>query len=521
MIANAFRAALTVAALSPLSACMLVDPLEPPARATDTTAGCVDGRRVRDVCVPLKSPDCQGVWGDAGSPDAVLLGAYVDAPATALSSSPAWWPYRLAFEELRDSSALGKPLAVVVCSNLTASDTSLEHLKRLGVSSVLAFLEPDALLEAAKQSEGRLFLLNPRSGLLRTTKPEDPIWTMQGQPSDYVGIYSALMPFVEDYVRRAHKRDSEPLRVAVIRSDDPESDELARAFLPELRFNETNRAGNEEQAAYEEYELRSMETDQNERTIGALLRFSPDLVISLSDQRFAGSAGILWRLEQEWAPSVDAPLPFYVLSPVNSAEGTLSEIGAWFGSAFENAADPTPTKRFIGVGAAGPEDPELLNAYETRLLARFDAAGRGYEAFYDAFYFLTYATLGARAVDGRTTDVAGIARAMALLVQEGAAEYSVGPVDPWSEDLDSDSNEIAEIVAAVERGEPIRLLGTTGPPDFDLDSGSRIESGAVSCLTATTPPMLRQSVLRYRRQSKKLEATDGTFPCFDGFFDAR
>ena len=458
------------------------------------------------------------MWGDAASPDAVLLGAYVDAPPTALASSSAWWPYRLAFEELRDSSAIGKPLAVVVCSNQMAPDRSLEHLKRLGVSSVLAFLEPDDLLEAAKQSEGRLFLLNPRGGLLRTTKPEDPIWNMQGQPSDYVGIYSALMPLVEDYVRRAHTRDNEqPLRVAVIRSDDPESEELARAFLPELRFNDTDRAGNEAQLAYEEYELRSLERDQDWRTVDQLLGFSPDLVISLADQRFAGSAGILRSLEQKWAPDADTPLPFHVLSPVNSAEGALGEIGDWFGSAFVNAGDPAPAKRFIGVGAAGPEDPQLLNAYETRLLARFDAAGRGYESFYDAFYFLTYATLGARALDGRTTDVAGIERAMALLVEEGAAEYSVGPVNPWSED----SDEIAEIVAAVERGEPIRLIGTTGPPDFDLDYGSRIESGAVSCLTATTPLMLRQSVLRYRRQSKKLEATDGTFPCFAGFFEAQ
>ncbi len=58
----------------------------------------------------------------------------------------------------------------------------------------------------------------------------------------------------------------------------------------------------------------------------------------------------------------------------------------------------------------------------------------------------------------------------------------------------------------------IQLLGTLGPPNFDLSTGTRKLPMSAWCLTG--PLELQVDVLRYNEASGQLE---GEYPCLTGF----
>jgi hypothetical protein len=64
----------------------------------------------------------------------------------------------------------------------------------------------------------------------------------------------------------------------------------------------------------------------------------------------------------------------------------------------------------------------------------------------------------------------------------------------------------------------LALHGTLGPPDFDVETGTREAQASVYCVGPHDeyPELMvyKYDVLRYRAESDTLE---GEFSCFDGF----
>jgi hypothetical protein len=90
-------------------------------------------------------------------------------------------------------------------------------------------------------------------------------------------------------------------------------------------------------------------------------------------------------------------------------------------------------------------------------------------------------------------------------------EYDVGPLQITS----------VESALSVPQS-TIRLMGTLGPPDFNLGVGVRVDVGSVYCLQHTgsgSEVAVLGEVLRYdpKPDGGGPGEFTGTFPCFSGF----
>jgi len=143
------------------------------------------------------------------------------------------------------------------------------------------------------------------------------------------------------------------------------------------------------------------------------------------------------------------------------------------------------------------EDPTLYNAYLSRIDATYEEAFdfTGTENFYDAIYFVFYATAAAGNVP--TLDGSRIANGMFQLLE--GDEISVGPTD------------IPNALNTLEIEGSIELFGALGPPDFDMATGARRIPGSVYCVQDGE---YLYDALRYDSATMLLE---GSLECIPGF----
>jgi hypothetical protein len=159
---------------------------------------------------------------------------------------------------------------------------------------------------------------------------------------------------------------------------------------------------------------------------------------------------------------------------------------------------PSIYERLAGVNAASAEDSSLYDAYTIRYQSAYSQLDVGYENYYDAAYYLLYATGAA----GSLASISGsdIARGMQRLLS-GRLEFGVGP-----DDLPSALSALSTPNAT------ITLNGTMGPPTWDPATGGRTDPGSVWCVDSSGTQ--RADVLRYDTTNHSLV---GTFPCITGF----
>jgi hypothetical protein len=204
-----------------------------------------------------------------------------------------------------------------------------------------------------------------------------------------------------------------------------------------------------------------------------LADFQPQVIVSFASVEFTR---LIENVEIDW---LGAQLPFYLLCPYNEDEKLLQgDVGNL----------PYTNKRFAGIGVASTTNLQVLKDYEGRFTMAFtgrsDALGQ--ENYYDAMYFAVYSLVAA----GRVPNVAGmdISAGMRKLISLTSPAYSVGPGD------------MGNIQQALGTRQPIDLIGTLGPPDFDTQTGARIGQGDVYCIDhkadAGTPYPYVYDVLR-------------------------
>jgi hypothetical protein len=366
------------------------------------------------------------------------------------------------------------------------------------VNGVLATLLPDDLRRVFEDNREKdaLFLspVGATSALTSAFDDDDLVWTMLGQPKDLSIVYRDLVAeLVEPYLRDVRGIGSRPIRVALLRGTDAFGIELSARVAEELVWNGLSSSDNGDN--YRGFTLDSRPLDE---VVDDLIAFAPDLLISTAGSEVTrGESGIIWQLETKWNGFVvDVPLPFWILSPYNA--GDLLDVVDLLETEM-TGADAEPTQRFVGITAASAPEGDLQNLYAVNVRDAFEDADPDTGNYYDAFYFLTYATYAARVNDPTGVD---IARGMHRLLS--GDPHDVGVTD------------IASILAALEDDtRTIELNGTLGPPDFDSD-GIRVDSGAIYCFQASGASVLVQhETLRYDRESGGFE---GAFPCFSDFY---
>lgn len=480
------------------------------ARNLDEPSRC----RSDGVCVKLATEECPLVLGDPrerdGLSDAVYIGAYASQEGASLAESTAGLIYAMASQEFESAAGLPgrgrdrRPLVTLVCNNheqyLTAS---MRHLvDEVQVPGIVAALDTAPLLRAFREhGRERVFFLSPFGGSqdLSLEMDDGLLWSMLGQPSDFGPVYAAFVERLETFIHASFPTIDD-LRVAAVRTTDTFSAELAESVLAQLQFNGTDAATNLDRG---NFLIRELSADGAHadvlEALTDIIEFKPHVVLSLANELFVATSGVLPQLESVWAAqNPTEPRPFYVLSPKNQdgIEQTLGRIVQR-----QTALDGRSYQRFLNIGAAPAEDRTLYNGFRLRLAAFDKRARLEAENVYDAYYFLVYSLYASGNVAEHTGP--SLARGMLrLLSPDAAKEVPVGPggIGNAFQLLTTPAN-------------TIRLMGTLGPPDFDEAVGARVEPGSVTCFDEDAK--VHHHVLRYNRDNDEF---DGDFtPCFAGF----
>jgi nucleoside-diphosphate-sugar epimerase len=461
-------------------------------------------------CVPLATLECPLVYGDSNDDNAVFIGAFGAREGIDLADSTTVSTYRLAINEFEDADNLPGPgrdrraLVTVLCDNNPSFlDAAMRHLTEdVEVPGILATLGNDELLDAFRNyGNDRVFFLSSQgaSRELVAEPDEGLIWSMLGQPSDFVPIYTAFLARLETYVLQTYP-NIKNLRVFAVRSTDAFSAELADSVLPQLRFNEKNVATNFDDG---NYRLRAIPVDDPtaaiQETVAEIFEFKPHIVLSVANEVFTATTGVVAQVEASWrATNPDQPRPFYVMSPANTDR--LQEL---LGRVVErqNALSSTAHKRFLAIGAAPAKDRQLYDDFRLRLLANFPEARVEGENLYDAFYFMAFAIHAAGNLPELTGH--GIATGMLRLLSPDVRKTAF--VQPTT---------IADVFQVLTTpSNSVRLVGTMGPPDFNTSTGARIESGSITCFDENAT--VQSHVLRYNRVTESFEGE--LTPCYAGF----
>lgn len=484
--------------------------------------------RARDrACVPLRTEACPLVLRPTTStgqpayadPDLLLIGAFAWINPLDLQSSTAIWNYQLALEELSGAKVGGlpvhgayarrRPVVVVVCNNDAEVVKREPQLIQQGLRHLVETLDVPALVAALLPGDLRLaggyavqhdvFMVSPQGATDAIVNLDDGgrVWTMLGQPADLAPTYREVTSRVEHYIRSSWSDVPERLRIAAVLTEQPLDTDLYEHASAIMLPNARSVLENIEAGTWRAWTLDGTEAPQT--VAQGIAEFSPHVVVSFAGASFTAPDGLMMALEQLWGgvsgPVSSRPRPFYVLSPTNHA--SAHDVQALLDNLAQNGF-AAPYQRVVGVGVAPPADRRLHRDYLVRLLSKYPNAQREGENYYDALYYLLYAMYGAGSVELTGTSIAaGMQRLIA-----GRIELEVGPTA------------ISEVFGALAPAEgKIRLLGTLGPPDFDLISGVRRSVGSVYCFAAQGG--LQSHVLVYDPESDRLVGDPS--PCFESF----
>lgn len=519
--------------------------------ATGTSVACnVDTHG----CVHLLTTECPYALGEAAAEDAGLAPLYIGAFATLPPANPTGHPSYLNYELAQSDFAgqggipagTGSALRVpvfVVCSDTADVNVVLNHLvNEVGVRALIAPL-PSASLQQAfanvnlsgDAAAPSVFFMNPfgTNSSLSSLITNGLLWHMLGQPSDLAPAYAAFLPRVEAYVRSTTSLGpTSPMRLATVTSNSVDTTDLASAATAVLTWNGGHSSvateGSDCTGAtnYCAVSLSHSTLDGDALAdidvtdaVNQLATFRPDVVISFAADEFAT---LILTLETTTTTNPTPPKPFYLLGPYNAGSSYVLQ---WLPASVEPSVPGGDAKRerIAGINFASSPNNQVLADYETHFVATFGSASSsdlGAENYYDSAYFTVYSIVAAHRPP--TLEGSLVGAGMAELVNEfSSSTYSVGP------------DAIGNVVAALQApGTPeISLVGTLGPPDFNMATGARISTGDVWCVARDpmeagapaggvndNPPYYSYDVLRLVADGGSLDGglLQGAFPCYPG-----
>ena len=466
------------------------------------------------TCIQLTTDECPyvlpaDIYMAPQGQAPIFIGAFATFPANAPFSDPTYLNYQLALNEFQTAGGVNAGSggsrwpAAVVCDDSADPNVIMSHLVNdVHVPAVIAALPSSTLKTTFSNVDltnvpnaPTVFFINPfgADGTLTSLNTQGMLWHMLGQSSDTAPAYAAFFPLVEAYVRNnpnkipwwnqwdlppASINDAGadagpvPLRVAGVIAHATVTDQLEEAVESVLTFNGKSVADNAADGNYQVCVIPASSLNGADPTtvdvsacVGALMTFKPNVVISYASEEFS-------TMFETYEVQAQAPWhPFYLLGPYNSESTTVL---TWLGLNQNITSD-----RFAGITFASTSDPGALgvfNTYQTDFLAAGNPqTALGGENYYDSMYFAVYSLAGA----GREARPTGLdlVPGMTHLVDLSGTRLNMGPAD------------IGAVEAQIAlTNQPIRLIGTLGPPDFNLTTGARIGQGDVYCAQFAPTP---------------------------------
>lgn len=469
---------------------------------------------VQGSCAALRNDaqaggDCKLVLGEASlgeSAPPFVFGVLSAVGGVTDELSSANKVFDLAFREFQRRGGItiaGRTRApvAVVCDTDGASDEQLErtldHLTgTLAVPGLIAPLPSTTLkrhFERVHLELGRsAFFLSPFDSdpLLATVEDDGELWHLLG-PSTSVGLaYPPLVRRAERYVNPPTAGGMRPpIRLALLNDGASITSEMANVIEQHLSLNGSSALDNGPEY-YRRFALDS--GDDYATALEALVAFEPHIVVSAMNDAFLTE--IMLPLEINWPESSGQARPFYVLSPFQVDSVELLDLVA--------NAIPDARTRTAGVSLASAHDSPVYQDFQRNVNAEYqDPALENMENLYDAMYFLLYA---AAASDAERPSGAALAHGMRRLVS--GEPFAMG------------QEHIPAVLAKLNESPStsIALEGTLGPPDFDVETGTRLHTpSSVFCIAEDDGALaFRHDALVY---DPALDALEGDFDCFAGF----
>jgi serine/threonine-protein kinase len=478
-------------------------PAQAASRACRSNAECTSAlgvaaicRRDTAACVALGSDDCHVVAEetDVGNDATVWFGAmfpfvgeearsFGEREFAAVDLARSDFAEMLRGTNARPGATGGHPLALLACDDATDASRAARHLvDEVGVPAIIGFRTSKEVIDLATSifiPRGVLAIAALNTSPIIASLPNAPgqlrtvFRTTYSSAEAATPIALLLSQVLEPEIRaqsRAGRRD--PLRVALVRQEDPAGIGFADSLFRDLRFN--GRSALENESNYRElaypFEERPGKEPGFETIVDELREFAPHVVVHFgADDAFLR---IVEPLEEGWR--ADVPRPRYV-KPTALPPSVLQFVGA----------SAERRRRFFAVTSAS------TTAANARFVARYSElhpkeVSRTFSpnSSYDAFYVLAYATL---AVGGERVTGTSLARAIGRLLPPGRP-IDVGP------------SGIFEALNALSSGERIDLNGATGRLDFSLYSGEAPVDLAILCVKSEangSAPELVESGLTY------------------------
>ncbi len=459
-------------------------------------------------CTVPKTAECPYLFGDVAAEnmglEPIFIGAFATLPPTDPTGHPSYLNFELAQEDFAGAggipagtgSALRMPI-VVVCDLAADVNVVMNHLvNEVGVRAVVAGLPPATLATTFSNvnlggdaSAPPVFFMNPfgADSTLTSLTTNYLLWHMLGQPSDVAPAYAAFFPRVEAYLRSTTALGpTTPMKVATVTSNSIDTNDLASAVKSVLTWNggasstatqlSDCDAGSTycdvglEHSTLDGYALADIDVTD---AVTTLVAYRPDVVISFACDEFMT---LIETLEIPTASNPSPPTPFYLIGPFNVDSPYLLD---WLPSVVGPTVPDSKRERIAGINFASTPNNQVLSGYDTHFVSAFGSAAAtdlGSENYYDAMYFTIYSLVAA----GRPPALNGtqIGEGMSLLVNRlSPSTFSVGPTD------------IGNVISALHNNGTtgISLVGTLGPPDFNLTTGARINEGDVYCVQRNPP----------------------------------
>jgi hypothetical protein len=483
---------------------------EPPADPCASNAECMDrydGRPYlcrRRTCVPITTEACPLILPSAGwagllrQGSTILTGAFAGVRPPYFAD-PASVNFDLAFTEFHADAASvfggGRHLLAVVCDGDRADILpALNHLTReLGVTGVLSALSPDKLLRAYtftttdefRAERGPVFFLaGLADGQLANLEDHGFVWHMLGSPRVLATATAGLVRFIESPLYTARLQHHErtgiddprvtPLRLTLVTADEPSLLDAANVLTAgDTEHPSSNLSFNGKYAVEQPDAFRQLGLDSAE----AILTDPPHVIVALAGPEVVP---LIQAVELGWG---QAPYPAGLQRPYwvlfESASHAAELPGAV--AALDTSSTPPLSDRLVGVGFASSEEPlakGLDAAYQNRLL-RFNQnvaltpalSGTGH--FYDAAYALIY-SYGAAAVNGSAVgaiDLRDAFKTRVYSLEDDAETVNVGPAFV---------GQAMQVLGKAQSN--MSLYGTSGTPNFERSSGTRIVATSAWCL---------------------------------------
>src|SRR5690349_14915621 len=139
---------------------------------------------------------------------------------------------------------------MVLCNNADNVNLGLEHLiHEVEVPAMVATLQPGDLRRAYENYGDRdVLYFSPVtiSNALSQEDDNDHLWSLLGEPLDFAPTYAALLTLSEAHVRslQTEEEKKQPLRVALVTTNDAFDHELTQAVTDVLTFNGKSLAAN-------------------------------------------------------------------------------------------------------------------------------------------------------------------------------------------------------------------------------------------------------------------------------------